>query len=279
MRREQIAKDTIQVLEQGNYQAPSGRQIELAADVSDCVNNTHCYEPESLAALREPVLAQPAAFPTTAFEITNETTLQAGTRLTSTRTQKRIGVLNFASARNPGGGFLSGAQAQEESLARSSGLYHSLVKCRSYYEYHRSHHTGLYSDRMIYSPHCPVFRTDDGVLLEQVYFVDFITSPAPNAGAIYQNEPKAIPKIAGVLRERASKILYLAVHHDCDTLILGAWGCGVFRNDPVMVAEMFWEHLGPNKPFWGRFQKVLFVVLDTSRNQATYRAFWERFAT
>ena len=85
-------------------------------------------------------------------------------------------------------------------MARSSGLYHSLLKCQSYYHYHRVHRSGLYSDRMIHSPHCPVFRRDDGTLLEQPYFVDFVTAPAPNAGAVMQNQPSLAAQIEGVLR-------------------------------------------------------------------------------
>ena len=190
----------------------------------------------------------------------------------------RVGVLNFASARNPGGGFLAGAQAQEESLARSSGLYHSLLKCQSYYHYHRVHRSGLYSDRMIYSPHCPVFRNDDGALLEQPYFVVFITAPAPNAGAVQHNQPSLVAQIEGVLRERAAKLLGLAACHRREVLVLGAWGCGVFRNDPAMVAGIFSELIAPNGRYWGRFRKVVFAVLDTSRSQGTYQAFVERFA-
>jgi uncharacterized protein (TIGR02452 family) len=278
MRREQIAHDTVQILKQGEYEAPGGRRIVLAADLLACVNNTQCYEPEALAGIRDRVLAQPVACAATIFEVANETTLQGSARLAVSGGDCRIGVLNFASARNPGGGFLAGAQAQEESLARSSGLYHSLLKCQSYYHYHRVHRSGLYSDRMIYSPRCPVFRRDDGVLLEVPYFVDFITAPAPNAGAVRQNQPSLAAQIEGVLRGRAAKLLGLAAHHRCDVLVLGAWGCGVFRNDPDMVAGIFRELLGPDGRYWGRFQKVAFAVLDTSRSQGTYQAFLERFA-
>ena len=239
MQREQIAQDTMRILEQGAYESPGGRRVDLAADLLECLDHTQCYEPVALAGIRNDILAQPAEFAETVFEVVNETALQGSARPAVSEGDSRIGVLNFASARNPGGGFLAGAQAQEESLARSSGLYHSLLKCQSYYRYHRTHRSGLYSDRMIYSPHCPVFRSDDGALLEQAYCVDFITAPAPNAGAVQQNGPSLVPQIEGVLRERASKLLGLAAHHRCDVLVLGAWGCGVFRNDPAMVAGIF----------------------------------------
>lgn len=278
MRRRQIARDTIQILAQGYYKVPSGKRIEVASHVKACLSKTRCYEPDGLVEIRQQVLSQPARFGKSEIKVINETTLSGAARLARSGRYERIGVLNFASAKNPGGGFLKGAHAQEESLARSSGLYNSLLTCRSYYDYHRSRKSDLlYSDRMIYSPRCPVFRKDDGTLLAEPYLVDFITSPAPNAGAIYRNERHNVPKIEAALKERGSKVLALAAHHGCDVLVLGAWGCGVFRNDPVMVANMFREHLGPDGPFYGRFRKVLFSVLDKTRQQNNYHAFASRF--
>ncbi|MEK8021409.1 MAG: TIGR02452 family protein, partial [Candidatus Parabeggiatoa sp.] len=74
------------------------------------------------------------------------------------------------------------------------------------------------------------------------------------------------------------KILSLAASYGCDALVLGAWGCGVFRNDPEMVAKAFYEHLYPQGAFWGFFQKVLFSVLDTSSQQKTVKAFYDCFS-
>ena len=280
MRRKQIARDTVQILERGHYQAPNGDRIGVAAKQRYCIKHTQCYDPKELSSIREKVLSQPAKFAECELKVVNETTLSGAARLASSPDlqNSRIGVLNFASAKNPGGGFLKGAHAQEESLARSSGLYKSLLTCRSYYDHHRSRKSDLlYSDRMIYSPRCPVFRKDNGTLLPAPYFVDFITSPAPNAGAIRHNEPHNLPKIEATLKERSSKVLALAAHHGCDILVLGAWGCGVFRNDPVMVANTFLEHLGPNGAFSTRFRKILFAVLDTTRQQSNYNAFASRF--
>jgi uncharacterized protein (TIGR02452 family) len=278
MQREQIAKDTLVILKQGKYQSPSGRSIDLTADLRYCTEKTQYHEPDALEGIRDRVISQPAQFDATAFEVKNETTLQGSARLALGYADSIIGVLNFASAKNPGGGFLTGAQAQEESLARSSGLYSSLLKCHAYYEFHREQHDLLYSDRMIYSPRCPVFRNDEGVLLEQPYYVDFITSPAPNAGVLQQqNDIEKIAQLENVLRERASKFLGLALKNGCNIVVLGAWGCGVFRNDPKLVARIFHDLLGPGKPYWQRFHRVAFSVLDSSRNQETYKAFLERF--
>src|SRR5262249_23642965 len=153
--------------------------------------------------------------------LANETTLQGSAGIIASQNYKHIGVLNFASAKNPGGGFLGGARAQEESLARTSGLYHSFLRCPGHYFAHRPGKTSLYSDRMIFSPDCPILRTDRGDWLDTPFVVSFITSPAPNAGAIHANEPSNAPKIPSVFRDRIGKLLALAAHHGCDALVLG----------------------------------------------------------
>ena len=130
---------------------------------------------------------------------------------------------------------------------------------------------------MIFSPRCPVFRTDEGILLECIYWIDFITSSAPNAGTIAKNEPGSISKIEAVLHERSTKRLSLAALHMCDVLVMGAWGCGVFHNDPVKMAETFWKQLGQGQSFWKCFRRALFAVFDRSQNQGNYQAFAEIF--
>lgn len=277
VRRKQIARETVEILERESYQTPDGRRVSLAAELRDCLQNTRCYTPEQLDTVRKQVRGRPVAFPETRLEVSGESTLEAAARLCGSGDFARVAALNFASAKNPGGGFLGGAQAQEESLARSSGLYKSLLACRSFYEFHRSQTSCLYSDHMIFSPGCPVFRTDDGALLERPRRVDFITSPAPNAGAIRRNEPHNVGRIGAVLRERSGKVLSLAAFHGCDALVLGAWGCGVFENDAAAVADAFFEHLGPGAAFAGRFRLALFAVLDRSAGQATLAAFRGRF--
>src|SRR4029077_4484905 len=98
---------------------------------------------------------------------TNGTTLAAARQLHEQYGPERIALLNFASARNPGGGFLSGSQAQEESLARASGLYASLSRMTDYYGANRRSKSALYTDHMVYSPLVPVFRDDDDRLLDE----------------------------------------------------------------------------------------------------------------
>ena len=278
MNNQEIAKQTLKIIEQEKYRTPEGHTIDLSEDISYCLAHTVCYGPDQLSTIQRRISKRKISrVRKTDLKVRNETTLQGSRRLAREEHYEKIGVLNFASARNPGGGFMKGAQAQEESLARSSALYPSLRQCPEYYEYHRSHRSTLYSDRMIWSPGCPVLRTDDGTLLNKPYKVDFITSPAPNAGAVRQNEPENVSKIESVLRERSAKLLALAAHHDCEALILGAWGCGVFKNDPEVVARIFRDHLGQTGAFHNTFHKVLFSVLDTTDAQKIITPFRAAF--
>ncbi|MFB2935645.1 TIGR02452 family protein [Aerosakkonemataceae cyanobacterium BLCC-F154] len=277
MDRKAIAQNTLEILDSGYYQSPDGKRVDIGRELASCIAQTKCYNPEQLEQIQKEVLASDAQFSNTEFAVRNETTLVGAEFMAQTQQFERIGVLNFASARNPGGGFLRGAQAQEESLARSSGLYKSLLKCSEYYDYHRGNRSLLYSDRMIYSPGCPVCKKDDGTLLSTSYIVDFITSPAPNAGEIEKQQPEDKDKITEVLYVRGAKLLSLAAYHECDALVLGAWGCGVFRNDPAIVAQMFADLLLANGQFSGRFKSVLFSVLDTRGERKIFAQFSHRF--
>lgn len=271
--RAKIAAETVEILKNGFYQSTFGIKVNLSPLLEVCIKETQYYEPDELTTIQKEIISSNANTQKTEIEVVNETTLEGISRVVKTDEFERIAVLNFASAKNPGGGFLGGSQAQEESLARSSGLYKSLLQCKKYYEFHRSGGSCLYSDRIIYSPQCPIFRNDNGEFLTHPYCVDFITSPAPNAGAIIKNEPDRIDEITSVLTERSSKILALALYHKCDIIVLGAWGCGVFQNDPKTVAQIFCQHL--DGKYANRFKKVLFSVFDKSEGKIIIKAFRE----
>jgi uncharacterized protein (TIGR02452 family) len=268
-----IAQDTMKILERGMYFSPTGQEIIIQTDLEKSCKRTQFLSGEEL----ETFLIH-RNFPTPTFSskiyVTGETTLQAAERL-ARASNDSVAVLNFASAKNPGGGFLGGAQAQEESLARSSGLYPSLLTQPSFYEFHRKQDNLLYSDMMIYSPKVPVFRNDSGTLLDEPYRVSFITSAAPNAGAIAKNQPERLEQIPNALENRAEYVLATAESFGHERLILGAWGCGVFRNDPVMVAQTFSRLL--ETKFQGAFREVVFAVFDSSREQKVLGAFQTEF--
>lgn len=266
----ELAKQTVDIVERGSYVSAGGRTVDIVSAVSACRTGTRLYAPEDLKRIRREVLTLPAEGLSTTFEVVNETTLAGIARLVSSGKTK-VAALNFASAKNPGGGFLNGSQAQEESLARSSALHASLLCAWEYYERHRASPSLLYSDAMILSPGCPVFRDDSGTLLEEPHLATFITSAAPNAGAAANNRPEELAQIPDVFERRCEFVLALAASHGYKNLVLGAWGCGVFRNDPKVVANAFTFFL--REPWIGRFQHVVFSVLDSSASQDTFSAF------
>jgi uncharacterized protein (TIGR02452 family) len=272
--RAAIARQTVEIVQRGSYALPDGRTIDIGPAVQACLDGTRFFAPEDLERLRQDVLSRPAAGAATRFEVVNETTLGGIARVLA-EGGGPVAALNFASAKNPGGGFLGGSQAQEESLARSSALYDSLLQAPAYYDRHRAGSSALYSDAMILSPGCPVIRDDAGELLEEPYVATFITSAAPNAGAVAANRPAELPLIPDVFCRRSEYVLALAAAEGYADLVLGAWGCGVFRNDPALVARTFADHL---RGAWsGRFRRVVFSVLDTSPGRETFGAFEQVF--
>lgn len=270
-----LAQEAVAILEAGNYRNASGQIVTLEPALSQAVQKTRLYAPADFSA--DLPVPPPNFAGKTTIEVTGETTLEAACRLVAEGEIDPL-ALNFASAKNPGGGFLRGTQAQEESLARSSGLYNSLLQGQAMYDFNRNLSTGLYSDFMIYSPRVPVFRHDDGSLLDAPYLASFLTTPAVNAGAVRRNEPHNIPQIEPTMRVRTAKLLWLARQHPHETFILGAWGCGVFANDPTMVARHFAEQLQEGGAYYGQFRRLIFAVYDRSPEQTirnTFQSAWK----
>ncbi|MFE2287473.1 TIGR02452 family protein [Streptomyces sp. NPDC059443] len=262
----EIARDNAAILASGGYRTRSGRQVALAAAVAKAKAGTRIYGPNRVIP-GEPV---PGKTGRTVVEVTGESSTAAARRLAADRPEETsVAVLNFASARNPGGGYVRGAKAQEEALCRASALYETLLEAPEYYEIHRAEVSTFYTDRVIHSPGVPVFRDDRGELMETPFRAGFLTSPAPNAGTIRRQEPEREPEIPAALARRAELVLEVAALHGYRDLVLGAWGCGVFRNDPAQVAEAFRGLLAGR--FAGVFERVVFGILD--REPETREAF------
>ena len=266
-----IAKETVAICDAGFYVGPGGVRVNIGTDLDRAKSGTVVYSPEKLPASKDV-----AARFSTRFKVRNETAFQALARHAA-GSGGHSACLNFASAKNPGGGFLNGSMAQEEALANASALYPCLLKAPEYYERNRANRSALYLDMIIFSPLVPFFRDDSGRLLPKPVLASVITAPAPNAGAIAQNEPANLRHVESTMRRRAELVLEIARLHQVERLVLGAWGCGVFQNEPRVVARIFAEHLRPAGRFAGVFSEVDFAVWDRSERPMTYQAFAEVF--
>ncbi|MDX3065493.1 MULTISPECIES: TIGR02452 family protein [Streptomyces] len=261
-----IARETEAIVEAGHYRTPEGREVTIERALTAALSGTRLYGPEPVPVAvldtdRTPVI-----------EVTGESSLQAARRMTGA-SAGRVAVLNYASARNPGGGYLNGAQAQEEALCRGSALYVTLLRAPEYYAHHRAERSAFYTDRVIHSPGVPVFRDDRGRLLDTPYTAGFLTSPAPNAGVIRRREPEHAHGIPAALASRAERVLEVAAVRGYRRLVLGAWGCGVFQNDPAEVAGAFRALLADGGRFAGHFEQIVFGILDRNPDSAVRAAF------
>lgn len=164
-----------------------------------------------------------------------------------------ICVLNFASYKNPGGGFLQGSRAQEECLCQSSYLYNVLREFPSYYEWNNKHlNKAMYENRAIFSPYIMFEQGDD-----QEY-CSVITCAAPNLtpskkygyGITAEENSK-------ILENRIKFVLDIAAREKVDILILGAFGCGVFGQDATEVANIFMKCISNSHKY---FKKVIFAI-------------------
>lgn len=283
-----IAKQSLAACDAGAYTNDDDARVELAPALDAAKAGTKLYE-LGVTELDPPVkrvgtagaaapppsatIADRAAFAGTAVSVTGETTIEALVRLG--QLDGHLGCLNFASAKRPGGGFLGGAQAQEESLARASGLYPCLQTQPEYYARNKAFGSALYLDTVVYSPNVPFFRDDNGGWFDAPLLASVITAAAPNVSALKEAHKYDPEDVAEVLANRSEFVLAIAAHHKIDRLVLGAWGAGVFGNDPAQVAKIFAELL--RGAFAGVFVEVVFAVLGTRETSANHRAFAEVF--
>jgi len=272
-RRAEIAGETIRILDQGGYSV-GGVSVSIDHELASMRAGTVTYSPTELdTALNSMDQSYNAK---TQIEVINQTTFYAAKSLIDRGYENPL-CLNFASAKNPGGGFQGGSQAQEECLARASGLHQSLSLDMTYYEKNRRCKSSFYTNYLIYSPVVPVFRDDSDELLTKPYVLSIITSPAVNAGAVRKNEPDSASRVESVMMHRIRSLLMVAIEHEHKSIVLGAWGCGVFRNEPSQIANWFKEVLINDSRFTGAFENVVFAVLDNTSGILNYKSFEDAF--
>ena len=262
----EIAKQTIHCFQQGYYMYGE-KQISIAKQHAHSLASCTCItEDESDHYIYEKQQTHAGK-----IVVENIDIIQA-----ITRSDKTYGVLNFASAYHPGGGFLNGALAQEESLCFGSNLYLTQIRFqKAFYEYHQSIKSKCYSDRMIYSKDVVYIRDERYACLPEPKLADIITSPAVNLGvALSRGEDEET--CYRIMKTRMRKILMLFHEKGNTHIILGAFGCGVFRNDPKRIAQI-WKELLIDEDMKSGFHEILFAVYDKSKTQNNIQAFTSVF--
>lgn len=200
---------------------------------------------------------------------------------------KKVAVHNFASASNPGGGVVRGSSAQEECLCRCSGLYFCLntpEMWAGFYTPHRNAQDPIHNDDIIYTPDITVFKTDENIpkLMDENdwYQVNVITCAAPNLRSHPTNSyntgdgNKAIAindrKLLALHEKRLRRILDIAVSEGNETIILGAFGCGAFENNPEVVAMASKNVI---KEYLYAFRTIEYAIYCSPRDERNFRVF------
>lgn len=253
---------------------------DLTDSIKGTIARTKVYPPA-----QEPFY-MPVKYMQAGISVTNERTLAAAARLHRKYPKCHIAVLNFASATNPGGGVKSGSAAQEESLCRCSTLYDCLNTSDlrfQFYKMHRRQNDLRYTDTCIYTPDVTIFKTDTRfpeLMDEKDWFkVDVITCAAPNLRKIPYNRMNpgkgttltlSDDELYQIHRSRAQQIARIAEENEAEILILGAFGCGAFQNNPRVVARVYNDLL---HHIDGAFVEICFAVYCPPTDMTNYRVF------
>ena len=211
------------------------------------------------------------------IKVTNRDTFTAAkeyANIINSTNEGFVGVLNFASSTNPGGGVTKGSTAQEECLCRCSNLYLTLYqeKCiREYYNINKKYMSNLGSDAIIYSRNVYVFKDKDYNMLpvKDRFYVDVLTCAAPNLRENPRNQYNTDAskekltltdeELYNIHVKRARNILNVAIKNEDDYLILGAFGCGAFRTNPEIVAKAYKDVL---QDYMYCFKVIDFAIID-----------------
>lgn len=183
----------------------------------------------------------------------------------------KVALLNFASYKNPGGMFLKGSRAQEECLCHASYLYNILSQfVKDFYDWNNNNkNKSLYMNRALYTP---------GVLFtyeDKKFICDVITCAAPNKRAAQKYLNVSDEENIQALKSRIKFVLDIAIENNVDVLILGAYGCGVFGQNPIDVAAIFKKYLKTTHK--NIFRKVVFAIpKDKNRNLNAFNAVFNK---
>ena len=252
-------RNTVEIVNQGHYVSESGEEYIFPND-SDMMRNTVFYEHE----IRMDDI--PPRDEPTIVEVQNIDCLYAGVQLKEQGYNPA--VLNMASRRNPGGGVTTGAGAQEETLFRRTNLFRSLYQFAPYAEQYGikpSHHQYPLDRNYggVYTPNAIYFRESEQkgyALLEKPVSLSFITVAGMNRPDLTTGGMIANHHVEPI-KNKIRTIFRIGLVHGHDSLVLGALGCGAFRNPPRHVASLFHEVMEETE-FKDKYRCIVFAILD-----------------
>lgn len=210
------------------------------------------------------ILENKQTYKETRYSIKNESVIKTIHELRNY--ELSLGVLNFASAYHPGGGFLNGAIAQEEVLAYCSNLYDTLSSGHAtlYYKNNKEATSNTYTDGLVITNNI-FFRDENYNLVFSPSTCTVITCPAVNMNNVLRAKDN-MSDAKRIMKNRMKKVLYAFIDAGCTNLVLGAWGCGVFKNDPEDIASAWYELL-VNEGLQKYFESITFTILDSKEEK------------
>ena len=280
-RNAEIFSETIAAINDGGYTAPSGKVVDLPR-LRPMLEGAECWHRE------QPVVDAPVVAGGTKIIVKNNDCIEVAKRLVAEG--YKPAMLNFASAGHPGGGVETGARAQEETLCRRSTLARSIYTFAEEYswKYHYTHRKGNnyplvnLNFSAIYSPDVTFFREGlDCTFMEEPFQCAVITCAALNLNGRYDlkltRDGNMPPQARLITANKIRTIFRLALRHHHDALVLGAFGCGAFRNPPEEMASIFKSVLNEDE-FRDRFRLVTFAIIeDHNSHNVNLQAFRKVF--
>jgi len=266
--RRALAEETMRIIATGTSFSGAGKNGACQTTHSDRYQDVDVRERIAASVAGSVLVREPPAYApapetfATAFRVEDASTLAAARHLAAT-------------GREPCALVAARARKRERERERSSALYacQTAPRAAGFFLTGRANNAGLYTDAAVYAPAVPVWRDDaGGALLAAPYACAFVASAAPNR-AVTARERVPDAAVDAALRRRIDVVLATARSRGHVDVVLGAWGCGVFRNPPEAVARAFEDALrGPHR---GAFRTVVFAILGPAATRAPFAA---RFA-
>lgn len=278
-KRVKILRETMKIAEEGTYLCGE-KEVTLPFDF-DQIKAVRLYTAEQVKQLLETTQAAPLCKYEPHIVLRNQDTLEAAFELNEKRREgeREVLILNFANPHRPGGGIRSKPGTQEEHLCVKTTVLISLESKDAwpFYQSNLDAGTQAQTDTILFSPNTAVIRNPDLSLREDPFPVSVMTVSAPIASRM---EPEELPDLEDILARRIRGMLRAAIAEGYTRLVLGAWGCGNFGNDPAVVARLFHNALnetGNGSTAAEHFEDVVMAVLDNSEELLRYNAFASYF--